>query len=98
MARRKHSQADYVDIGLTDEQVDVIVEETIQAYLDGRTTSVDLRRGRPSLNGKAAPSPHVGFRVSPELRDAAESLAREKGLTLSALARQALQEYVARAG
>ena len=91
-SRRK--QESVVDIGLTDDEVDVIVEETIQAYLDGRTTRVDLRRGRPSLNGQPTPSPHVGFRVSPELREQADALARSRGVTLSQLAREALEHYV----
>ena len=95
MPRGRRRLPGYVDIGLTDEQVDVIVEETIEAYLDGRTTRVDLRRGRPSLNGKPAPSPHVGFRVSPELRQQADALARRRGITLSQLAREALEHYVA---
>jgi hypothetical protein len=94
VARRKKPLTDYVDIGLSDEQVDVIVEETIQAYLDGRTARIDLRRGRPSLNGKPEPSPHVGFRVSPELRDRATELARQRGVSLSQLARDALEQYV----
>ena len=99
MARTRRPPNGYIDIGLTDDDVDTIVEETIDAALRGQGTWHPApSRGRPSLNGKPAPSPHVGFRVTPELRDAAESLAREKGLTLSALARQALEEYVARAG
>lgn len=94
VARHKRPLPGYVDIGLTNDEVDVIVEQTIQAYLDGRTTRVDLRRGRPSLNGQPAPSPHVGFRVSPELREQADALARSRGVTLSQLAREALEQYV----
>jgi len=59
-----------------------------------RCLQTTLRRGRPSLNGQPAPSPHVGFRVSPELRERADALARSRGVTLSQLAREALEQYV----
>ncbi|MFM1965006.1 MAG: hypothetical protein RL134_731 [Actinomycetota bacterium] len=85
----------YVDIGLTDDEVEVIVEEMIRAYQVRRSTSVNLRGGRPSRNGKPTPSPHVGFRVSPELREQADHLARRQGIILSQLAREALEHYVA---
>jgi hypothetical protein len=95
VARRKDPLPDYVDIGLSDEQVDVIVEETIEAVLSGKGTWHSApTRGRPSLNGKPEPSPHVGFRVSPELRDRATELARQRGVSLSQLAREALEQYV----
>lgn len=59
-----------------------------------RCLQTTLRRGRRSLNGQPAPSPHVGFRVSPELREQADALARSRGVTLSQLAREALEQYV----
>ena len=98
MAPRKRKDDDYIDLGLTDEEVDRIVEETVQAALDGKGTWYFPQRGRPSLTGKREPSPHVGFRVSPELRQRADALADERGISLSQLAREALEEYVARAG
>ena len=94
MARRKRSLPPYIDIGLTDEQVDQIVEETVEAALSGKGTWHYPQRGRPSLSGKAAASPHVGFRVSPELREQADALARRRGISLSQLAREALEHYV----
>ena len=94
MARRKNRDDDYVDLGLTDEQVDAIVEETVEAALSGKGTWYYPQRGRPSLTGKRTPSPHVGFRVSPELREQADALARSRGVTLSQLAREALEHYV----
>jgi hypothetical protein len=83
---------------LDDQTVDRIVAEVDDAVLAGRGTVTFPRRGRPSLTGRAASSPHVGFRVSPELRDEAEAIARARGVTVSALAREALEEYVKRAG
>ncbi|MCX6434246.1 MAG: hypothetical protein NTX29_16235 [Actinobacteria bacterium] len=63
---------------LDDEAVDRIVEEVEEAVLAGHGTTSFPRQGRPSLTGRAAASPHVGFRVSPELRDDAEAIARER--------------------
>ena len=94
MAPRKRKDNDYIDLGLTDEEVDRIVEETVQAALDGKGTWYFPQRGRPSLTGKREPSPHVGFRVSPELRQRADALADERGISLSQLAREALEHYV----
>lgn len=94
MARRKRSLPPYVDIALTDEQVDQIVEETVEAALSGQGTWHYPQRGRPSLTGKRETSPHVGFRVSPELRERADALARQRGISLSQLAREALELYV----
>ena len=83
MATPKKSLPGYVDIGLSDEQVDTIVEETIAAALSGQGTWHPApARGRPSLNGRPEPSPHVGFRVSPELRDKATEVARQRGVSL----------------
>jgi len=94
MARRKRPLPPYVDIGLTDEEVDQIVDETVEAALSGKGTWHYPQRGRPSLTGKPAASPHVGFRVSPELRKQADNLARRRGISLSQLAREALEHYV----
>ena len=94
MAPRKRKDDDYIDLGLTDEEVDRIVEETVQAALDGKGTWYFPQRGRPSLPGQREPSPHVGFRVSPELRQRADALADERGISLSQLAREALEKYV----
>ena len=83
---------------LDDETVDRIVAEVDDAVLARRGVVSFPRRGRPSLTGRPASSPHVGFRVSPELRDEAEAIARARGGTVSALAREALEEYVKKAG
>lgn len=94
MARRRRPLPPYVDIGLTDEEVDQIVEETVEAALSGKGTWHYPQRGRPSLTGAPSASPHVGFRVSPELRKQADALARRRGISLSQLAREALEHYV----
>ncbi len=67
---------------LTDEVVDVIVEEA-------RRTS-----GRPSLSGQAAASPKISFRVAPSVRDRAAEVAAKEGKTVSELAREALEDRI----
>lgn len=94
MAQRKQRREIIADIEMTDENVDRIVEETIAAALPDDAVWYYPQRGRPSLTGKRTPSPHVGFRVSPELREQADALARSRGVTLSQLAREALEHYV----
>ncbi|MEI6624091.1 MAG: hypothetical protein WCP28_19535 [Actinomycetes bacterium] len=53
------------------------------------------RRGRPSLTGQAMPSPQVMFRVTPELKERAEAAAKASGMTVSELAREAFEKYLA---
>jgi predicted HicB family RNase H-like nuclease len=50
--------------------------------------------GRPSLDGNGA-SPRLSFRVPRELYDAAAERAIEEERTVSAIAREALERYVA---
>lgn len=47
--------------------------------------------GRPSLSGKATPSPRIAFRVPPRVRDRAAEVAASEGKTVSQLAREALE-------
>lgn len=54
--------------------------------------------GRPSLSGRKGLSPRVSFRLPTEVRDAAEQLAESEGVSLSTLARRALEERVSRSG
>jgi hypothetical protein len=54
-----------------------------------------LRRvGRPSLTGSREESPRVAFRVSPKLAQRVDTVAQKRGVTRSALAREALEKYV----
>lgn len=54
-----------------------------------------VRRGRRSLTGGHSHSPRVCFRVPEDLRDAAEQGAAREGKTVSELAREAVQKYLA---
>ncbi len=65
-----------------------------------RQTLVGARRrnlvpGRKSLTGGSIHSPRVQFRVPEGLREAAERRAAEEGVSLSELAREALERYLA---
>ena len=52
-------------------------------------------RGRPSLTGESQHSPRVTFRLDPEVREKAAERAEREGKTVSELAREALQQYLA---
>lgn len=67
---------------LTNEAADQIVEEVRRAG------------GRPSLTGQRVASPQIAFRVTPEIRDRAASIAAREHKTLSQLAREALEQRV----
>lgn len=70
--------------------------EQDDAALDGGQVSLPRKAGRPSLTGRSAVSPQVTFRVTPQLRAQAERLASERGTSVSGLAREALEELLAR--
>lgn len=53
-----------------------------------------LRGGRPSLSGKAQHSPQVSLRVSPETRSKLEGIAAERHVSVSEVAREAIEQYV----
>lgn len=55
----------------------------------------NLIPGRKSLAGDGSHSPRVQFRVPESLRAAAEAKAAAEGVTLSVLAREALEHYLA---
>ena len=55
----------------------------------------NLVPGRKSLTGGAVHSPRVQFRVPAEIREQAEQRARDEHVSLSTLARRALEQYLA---
>lgn len=69
---------------LTTERAQQIAEETLAR-----------RRGRPSLTAPAETSPRVSFRIPEQLRRTADERARREGRTVSDLAREALERYLA---
>lgn len=87
----------YVDAG------DVDLDEEVVRRKDGsRITEAEARkqgarisrRGRPSLTGKAATSPQIGVRLSPELNDRVKARAKREGKKPSEIVRDALEHYV----
>jgi hypothetical protein len=53
-----------------------------------------VRRGRPSLTGRAAASPRVSYRTTDDLRARAEDRAAREGKTVSQVAREALESHL----
>ncbi|WP_154674435.1 ribbon-helix-helix protein, CopG family [Nakamurella lactea] len=51
--------------------------------------------GRPSLSGHRKPSPAVSFRVDPDTLARVQAEAEREGVTVSQLARHALDEFLA---
>lgn len=78
---------------------DVLTEEDIEALADEAEAGYDpselrpQRVGRPSLGSGV--SPRVSFRASRKLYEAARERAAEEGRSVSELAREAMERYVA---
>lgn len=81
---------------LTEQDVEQLADEFERD--DGPTRVVgrlgDVRRGRPSLTGRAAASPRVSFRTTDDLRARAEDRAAREGKSVSQVAREALESYL----
>jgi len=74
---------------LTNERAEQIARETL-----AEARRRNLIPGGKSLSGGNVHSPRVQFRVPQDLHDEAERLADEQGVSLSALARHALEDYL----
>lgn len=73
---------------LTNERADEIAEETLT-----------IARGRPVLGGgTGGASPRVSFRIPEQVRRRAEEVAAAEDRTVSELAREALERYLAERG
>ena len=82
---------------ITDEYVNDAIADVHHAIDEGRVPVPTSRGGRPSLTGESAHSPRVSFRVPEELRERAKARAAREGKTVSALAREAFEQFL-RAG
>ena len=87
-----------LDAEYDDAMVSRLVSDLDSAIERGETSVTYPRRGRPSLSGERQASPTVGFRVTLELKHHAELVAHREGVTVSELARRALETYVRKAG
>lgn len=89
--------AKYVDAGEVD-----LDREVVRRKDGSRITEAEAaeqgeriaRRGRPSLSGKAARSPQIGVRLSPELDKRLRVRAEREGKNPSEVVREALEHYV----
>lgn len=75
---------------ITEARAQQMAEDIMQDYY--------RRAGRPSLTGGRKHSPQVSFRVPEQLARRAEEAAARHGKTLSQLGREALEQYLDRAG
>lgn len=97
MPERRYTLAPGPDVDLEREDVrdskgNRITEDYVRLAVDD--VHEKLGRGRPSLTGRAEHSPHVSFRVTAELKDAAERRATREGRRVSDVAREALERYL----
>ncbi len=74
---------------LTNERAEQIAQQTL-----AEARRRNLIPGGKSLSGGGVYSPRVQFRVPVELRTQAEQVAEDEGVSLSALARHALEDYL----
>lgn len=77
---------------ITDELTEDLADEAEAGY----DLSHARRVGRKSLAGGDGTSPRVNFRLRPDLHERATQRADSEGKTLSALAREALERYIAK--
>jgi hypothetical protein len=74
---------------LTNERAEQLAKEGL-----AEARRLNLVPGRKSLTGGSIHSPRVQFRVPEKILAAAERRAESEGVTLSVLARQALEKYL----
>jgi predicted HicB family RNase H-like nuclease len=77
---------------LTDELAESLAEQTLA---EARRRGLGPGPGRKSLSGGNVHSPRVQFRVPESLLTIAEERAAAQGVSLSTLAREALEHYLA---
>ena len=78
---------------LSKQAVDKLASEAEAGYDLTKAKRQRVRPGRPSLD--EGESPRISYRVAPALFDRAKKKARSEGRTVSEIAREALQKYVA---
>lgn len=79
---------------ITDQYVDDAIADVHRAIDEGRVPIPTNHSGRPSLTGEGAHSPRVSFRLPEELRERAKTRAAQEGKTVSALAREAFEQFL----
>lgn len=78
---------------------DVLTDQTIDALADEAEAGYDLSQARPQRVGRpsleAGISPRVSFRASRRVYEAARERAAKEGRSVSELAREAMERYMA---
>ena len=92
---RRKTEPSKWDLIYDNETVDRIVASIDEDIAAGRGRVIYRRPGRPSLTGDAANSPAISFRVTTALRARIDAVAAEQDITVSELARKAIEAYVA---
>lgn len=87
---------DDVDLD-TDDVRDRTGRRIDQGYVDDLIDTAHRRPGRPGLSDTVGRSPAVSFRLPTHIRDQAERVAAASGISVSQLARDALEERIAQA-
>ena len=78
---------------LTKQDIERLADDAERGFDLSRATRERVRPGRPSL--AEGESPRISYRVAPSLFAAAQQKAKDEGRTLSEIAREALQRYLA---
>jgi hypothetical protein len=92
-----HEHGPHIDLD-TEDVRDSRGRRITEAYVEDAVADAHRQvRGRPSLTALGGRSPQIAFRVRAELQAGAEKLAAQRGTTVSQLAREALETYLAAA-
>lgn len=95
MTDKKYTLAEGPDV--EDEDVALPSERTLtdevraEVLAEAGLTPARIGAGRPALGAPGKHSPQVSFRVPEALHDVARRVAQERGISLSQLAREALE-------
>ena len=78
---------------LTKQHLERLADDAERGFDLSSATRERVRPGRPSL--AEGESPRISYRVAPSLFAAAQQKAKDEGRSLSEIAREALQRYLA---
>lgn len=90
----------YTDGGDIDLDTEIVLDSNGNRITEARAAemaehALRAARGRPSLTRAGHHSPRVSFRLPDTALEQAERVAKREGKTVSALAREALEHYLA---
>lgn len=85
-------------VGEADGILDAQGRPLTESYVTQAVDDVRTALGRPSLNGDTGKSPQIVVRLPRELRVRAAQVASERGISISALTRDALKNFLGSTG